>query len=65
MHNIYYLQKLMITADYDRFMQSQASSEGDALSGFNQSIYSMQSSAAKSSENYGRYKICKYIELHI
>ncbi|XP_029157155.1 LOW QUALITY PROTEIN: TATA box-binding protein-associated factor RNA polymerase I subunit B [Nylanderia fulva] len=37
-------KKLMITADYDRFMQSQMSSEGDTLSTFNQSVYSMQSS---------------------
>lgn len=34
----------MITADYDRFMQSQMSSEGDTLSTFNQSVHSMQSS---------------------
>lgn len=50
------LQKLMITADYDRFMQSQMSSEGDTLSTFNQSVYSMQSSThtqhtRQSSEN--------------
>ncbi|CAL1673635.1 unnamed protein product [Lasius platythorax] len=49
-------KKLMITADYDRFMQSQMSSEGDTLSTFNQSVYSMQSSAhtqhtRQSSEN--------------
>ncbi|KAL6446677.1 hypothetical protein ACFW04_001264 [Cataglyphis niger] len=37
-------KKLMITADYDRFMQSQMSSEGETLSTFNQSVYSMQSS---------------------
>ncbi|XP_032675536.1 TATA box-binding protein-associated factor RNA polymerase I subunit B isoform X2 [Odontomachus brunneus] len=46
-------KKLMSTADYDRFMQSQASSEGDALSGFNQSVYSVQSSTGRP-ENYGR-----------
>lgn len=46
----------MVSADYDRFMQSQASSEGDALSAFNQSVHSMQSSAAQSTENDGRYK---------
>lgn len=34
----------MITADYDRFMQSEISSEGGTLSTFNQSVYSMQSS---------------------
>lgn len=56
-HNIPYLQKLMSTADYDRFMQSQASSEGEALSGFNQSVYSVQSSTGRPSENYGRYKL--------
>ncbi|XP_029667149.1 TATA box-binding protein-associated factor RNA polymerase I subunit B [Formica exsecta] len=49
-------KKLMITADYDRFMQSQMSSEGDTLSTFNQSVYSMQSSThtqhtRQSSEN--------------
>ncbi|XP_011331057.2 TATA box-binding protein-associated factor RNA polymerase I subunit B [Ooceraea biroi] len=44
-------KKLMITADYDRFVQSQASSEGDALSTFNSSIHSFQSSSARSSEN--------------
>lgn len=41
---IYSLQKLMITADYDRLMQSEISSEGITLSTFNQSVYSMQSS---------------------
>ncbi|KAL6427148.1 hypothetical protein ACFW04_008650 [Cataglyphis niger] len=38
------LWKLMITADYDRFMQSQMNSEGETLSTFNQSVYNMQSS---------------------
>lgn len=47
----------MITADYDRFMQSQVSSEGDALSGLNQSVHSMQSSTGRPSESCGRYKI--------
>lgn len=47
----------MITADYDRFVQSQASSsEVDAFSGFNQSIYSVQSSTGQPSKNYERYK---------
>ncbi|EFN87076.1 hypothetical protein EAI_04977 [Harpegnathos saltator] len=45
-------KKLMITTDYDRFIQSQASSEGDALSGFNQSGYSMHSSIEQLSEDY-------------
>lgn len=41
----------MITADYDRFMQSQTSSEGDVLSTFSQSVYSVQSSAGQSCES--------------
>lgn len=41
----------MITADYDRFMQSQTSSEGDVLSTFSQSEYSAHSNAGKSCEN--------------
>ncbi|XP_014467239.1 PREDICTED: TATA box-binding protein-associated factor RNA polymerase I subunit B [Dinoponera quadriceps] len=47
-------KRLMITADYDRLMQSQASSDGDALSGFNQSGYSAQFTTGQSSENHGR-----------
>lgn len=47
----------MISADYDRFMQSQPSSEGNAFSEFNQSAYSVQSNTKRPSENYGRYKI--------
>lgn len=41
----------MITADYDRFMQSQTSSEGDVLSTLNQSVHSARSSAGQSCEN--------------
>jgi len=41
----------MITADYDRFMQSQTSSEGDVLSTFSQSVYSTHSSTGQSYEN--------------
>ncbi|XP_011250767.2 TATA box-binding protein-associated factor RNA polymerase I subunit B [Camponotus floridanus] len=37
-------KQLMITADYDKFMESQMNSEGDTLSTFNQSVHSMQSS---------------------
>lgn len=46
-------KRLLIAADYDRYLQSQNSSEGDGLSVFsqNQSIYSGQSSSVKSSEN--------------
>ncbi|XP_011691959.1 PREDICTED: TATA box-binding protein-associated factor RNA polymerase I subunit B [Wasmannia auropunctata] len=42
-------KKLMITADYDRFMQSQTSSEGDVLSTFSQSVYSAAHSSPKQS----------------
>lgn len=38
----------MITADYDRFMQSQTSSEGDVLSTLSQSVYSAHSSGGQS-----------------
>lgn len=41
----------MITADYDRFVQSQVSSEGDTLSTFNQSVRSVQSTAKLSSKS--------------
>jgi purine-cytosine permease-like protein len=41
----------MITADYDRFVQSQTSSEGDTFSTFSQSVHSVQSTAKQSSEN--------------
>ncbi|XP_071626438.1 TATA box-binding protein-associated factor RNA polymerase I subunit B [Temnothorax longispinosus] len=44
-------KKLMITADYDRFMQSQTGSEGDVLSTFSQSVYSGHSSAGQSCES--------------
>ncbi|XP_011644260.1 TATA box-binding protein-associated factor RNA polymerase I subunit B isoform X1 [Pogonomyrmex barbatus] len=43
-------KKLMITADYDRFM-SQTSFEGDALSTFSQSVYSGYSSSGQSRES--------------
>ncbi|XP_011864842.1 PREDICTED: TATA box-binding protein-associated factor RNA polymerase I subunit B [Vollenhovia emeryi] len=41
-------KKLMITADYDRFVRSQASSEGDVLGTFDQSVCSTRSSAGQS-----------------
>ncbi|XP_036150083.1 TATA box-binding protein-associated factor RNA polymerase I subunit B isoform X3 [Monomorium pharaonis] len=44
-------KKLMVTADYDGFMQSQASSEGDVLSTFSQSVYSAHSSIKQFDEN--------------
>ncbi|XP_076241063.1 TATA box-binding protein-associated factor RNA polymerase I subunit B [Calliopsis andreniformis] len=47
-------KKLLVTADYDRYLQSQASSEGDSLSLFNQSVYSAQSSSVKSSNSVGK-----------
>ncbi|KYM93727.1 hypothetical protein ALC62_15713 [Cyphomyrmex costatus] len=37
-------KKLMVTADYDRFIKSQTSSEEDTLSTYNQSVYSRPSS---------------------
>lgn len=51
-----FFQRLLIAADYDRYLQSQNSSEGDGLSMFSQSqsIYSGQSSSVKSSENEGK-----------
>lgn len=51
-----FFQRLLIAADYDRYLQSQNSSEGDGLSMFSQSqsIYSRQSSSVKSSENEGK-----------
>ncbi|XP_039315147.1 uncharacterized protein LOC105201074 isoform X2 [Solenopsis invicta] len=44
-------KKLMITADYDRFMQLQTSSERDVLSTFSQSVYSTHSSTKQSCES--------------
>lgn len=51
-----FFQRLLIAADYDRYLQSQNSSEGDGLSMLSQSqsIYSGQSSSVKSSENEGK-----------
>ncbi|KZC10525.1 L-asparaginase, partial [Dufourea novaeangliae] len=47
-------KKLLATADYDRYLQSQASSEGDGLSLFSQSVYSGQSGSLNSSNNEGK-----------
>ncbi|KAL0116007.1 hypothetical protein PUN28_011105 [Cardiocondyla obscurior] len=44
-------KKLMINADYDRYVQSQISSEGDAVSSFSQSVYSVQSSGKQSCDS--------------
>ncbi|XP_077266649.1 TATA box-binding protein-associated factor RNA polymerase I subunit B isoform X2 [Temnothorax americanus] len=44
-------KKLMITADYDRFMRSQTGSEGDVLGTFSQSACSAHSSAGQSCES--------------
>lgn len=51
-----FFQRLLIAADYDRYLQSQNSSDGDGLSTFSQnhSTYSGQSSSVKSSENEGK-----------
>ncbi|XP_076295714.1 TATA box-binding protein-associated factor RNA polymerase I subunit B [Lasioglossum baleicum] len=63
-------KRLLINADYDRFLQSQASSsnfshllsasEGDGLSSFTQSAYSVQSSSVKSSDNEGRVQFSSH-----
>ncbi|XP_043600974.1 TATA box-binding protein-associated factor RNA polymerase I subunit B [Bombus pyrosoma] len=55
-------KRLLIAADYDRYLQSQNSSEGDGLSVFsqNQSIYSGQSSSVKSSENEGKVQFSSH-----
>ncbi|CAL7938177.1 unnamed protein product [Xylocopa violacea] len=45
-------KRLLATADYDRYLQSQASSDG--LSVFSQSAYSVQSSSVKSSDKEGK-----------
>ncbi|XP_024224263.1 TATA box-binding protein-associated factor RNA polymerase I subunit B isoform X2 [Bombus impatiens] len=55
-------KRLLIAADYDRYLQSQNSSEGDGLSMFSQSqsIYSRQSSSVKSSENEGKVQFSSH-----
>lgn len=55
-------KRLLIAADYDRYLQSQNSSEGDGLSMFSQSqsIYSGQSSSVKSSENEGKVQFSSH-----
>lgn len=49
-----FIQRLLATAEYDRYLQSQNSSLGDGVSSFSQSIYSFQSSSVKSSDNDGK-----------
>ncbi|XP_053999517.1 TATA box-binding protein-associated factor RNA polymerase I subunit B isoform X1 [Hylaeus anthracinus] len=53
-------KRLLATADYDRFLQSQGSSEGDGLSLFSQSAYSNQSSSIKSSNNEGKVQFSSH-----
>ncbi|KAG7191118.1 hypothetical protein KM043_007150 [Ampulex compressa] len=53
-------KKLLINADYDRYMQSQASSEGDGISSFSQSAYSTQSST----DNYSNKEIRLQFSTH-
>ncbi|XP_048268805.1 TATA box-binding protein-associated factor RNA polymerase I subunit B isoform X2 [Bombus terrestris] len=55
-------KRLLIAADYDRYLQSQNSSEGDGLSMLSQSqsIYSGQSSSVKSSENEGKVQFSSH-----
>ncbi|XP_033308261.1 TATA box-binding protein-associated factor RNA polymerase I subunit B isoform X2 [Bombus bifarius] len=55
-------KRLLIAADYDRYLQSQNSSEGDGLSMFSQSqsTYSRQSSSVKSSENEGKVQFSSH-----
>ncbi|CAK9824738.1 TATA box-binding protein-associated factor RNA polymerase I subunit B [Anthophora retusa] len=53
-------KRLLATADYDRYLQSQASSEGDNQSLFSQSMCSMHSSSVKSSDNEGRIQFSSH-----
>ena len=53
-------KRLLIEADYDRYLQSQGSSQGDGLSSFSQSIYSVQSSSIKSSDNEGKVQFSSH-----
>ncbi|KAL6427134.1 hypothetical protein ACFW04_008636 [Cataglyphis niger] len=62
-------KKFMITVDYDRFIQSQMSSERDTLSKFNQSVYSIQSSrhtqhTRQSFENIRIKEMTKKMPIH-
>ncbi|XP_033324904.2 TATA box-binding protein-associated factor RNA polymerase I subunit B [Megalopta genalis] len=53
-------KRLLVNADYDRFLQSQASSDVEGLSTFTQSTYSVQSSSGKSSDNEGRLQFSSH-----
>ncbi|XP_006563534.2 TATA box-binding protein-associated factor RNA polymerase I subunit B [Apis mellifera] len=53
-------KRLLATAEYDRYLQSQNSSLGDGVSSFSQSIYSFQSSSVKSSDNDGKVQFSSH-----
>ncbi|XP_078032989.1 TATA box-binding protein-associated factor RNA polymerase I subunit B [Augochlora pura] len=53
-------KRLLVNADYDRFLQSQASSDGEGLSTFAPSAYSVQSSSVKSSGNEERLRFSSH-----
>ncbi|KOC59243.1 L-asparaginase [Habropoda laboriosa] len=53
-------KRLLASADYNKYLQSQGSFEGDGLSLFSQSVYSVQSSSVKSSDNEGRVKFSSH-----
>nr|XP_031847498.1 TATA box-binding protein-associated factor RNA polymerase I subunit B [Nomia melanderi]XP_031847499.1 TATA box-binding protein-associated factor RNA polymerase I subunit B [Nomia melanderi] len=53
-------KKLLITADYDRYLQSQGSSEVDGLSMFSQSAYSVQSSSVNSSDDKAKVQFSSH-----
>ncbi|XP_031774027.1 LOW QUALITY PROTEIN: TATA box-binding protein-associated factor RNA polymerase I subunit B [Apis florea] len=52
--------KLLATAEYDRYLQSQSSSLGDGISSFSQSVYSFQSTSANSSDNDGKVQFSSH-----
>ncbi|XP_043265740.1 TATA box-binding protein-associated factor RNA polymerase I subunit B [Colletes gigas] len=58
-------KRLLVTADYNRYLQSQSSTEGDGLSLFSQSGCSIRSSSIKSSDNEGKVKYSSHAKEEI
>nr|XP_012143914.1 PREDICTED: uncharacterized protein LOC100876878 isoform X3 [Megachile rotundata] len=55
-------KKLLVAADYDRYLQSQASSEMDDTNTVSQSMYSDQTGSIKSSDNGARVRFSSHAQ---
>ncbi|XP_015597205.1 TATA box-binding protein-associated factor RNA polymerase I subunit B [Cephus cinctus] len=56
-------KKMLVAAEYDRYIQSQDSSEADAVSLMNQSLYSLQSNGSRSSTRSKRVQFSKHAKM--